>query len=104
MELPIREPCLAFICCMCENLAAAREKGLSDCGLSECGGPLIGRAFPLYKGPLTGNLTNFCFRCGRNSDVLMVVDNGIIHEQLGFCHLCASDLQEQPIDNDTGDP
>lgn len=32
----------------------------------DCGGPIAGRAFPLYEGPLNlATLASHCFRCGQ---------------------------------------
>lgn len=87
--LPVRIPGLAFICSMCEHMAEARDKGLQECGMRECGGIPVGRAFPLYKGPLEKVRLEYCHRCGREStQILDVNKNG----RLGICEDCLKKL------------
>lgn len=87
--LPVDIPGLAFICRMCERMGEAADKGLEDCGQSDCGGISRGRAFPLYKGPLQSVRLNYCHRCGEPSTKILDVD----HEgRLGICDACLKNL------------
>ena len=103
MPLPIREPGLAFVCCMCLHMAEAYDKGLKDCGKSACGGPLLGKTFPLYKGPMEGNLILYCYRCGRRADMIMEIESPEKTCPLGFCKLCMEEMPKKELDFDNTD-
>lgn len=53
-------------CASCEHLKSAQKTNADDCGrLITCGGPIFGRCFPDYKGPLTAEiLEKICLICG----------------------------------------
>ena len=86
----------AFPCACCKKLWRAKAVGYrGGCEAQmkgeECSGPVSGRAFPLYEGPLTlATLASHCFRCGdgplsgsRGDKVIeMPSDPG---RQLGLC-------------------
>lgn len=93
MPLPVILQNLAFICSMCERMAAAHEKGLEDCGHPECGGLPKGKTFPAYKGPLQPVLLEYCHRCGRDSTQIMEVSGA---GRLGICKHCL----EKILDNE----
>jgi hypothetical protein len=93
MPLPVMTHLrLAYICRMCEHMGAADDKGLDDCGKENCGGPLVGRNFPDYKGPLSQILRDMCFCCGAESEQLLEVDG---KEALGVCHRCVKNLLDK---------
>jgi len=75
---------LNFVCSWCEHLhnAVDRSSGenISVCG-EKCGGPLAGKAFPEYKGPLGGNLSGACFLCGGEPTASVSIGGGM----LGIC-------------------
>jgi len=61
---------LAAICAWCEHYWEATDQkpdGHSGCVLKDCGGPLLHRAFPRYKGPWSPK-EKFCFICGKHAD------------------------------------
>jgi hypothetical protein len=48
-------------------MATAFDRGEKVCGM-ECGGPLKGKVFPRYRGPLTPGVTaTKCFVCGEDA-------------------------------------
>jgi hypothetical protein len=53
-------------CASCEYLHNAQKTDAQNCGrLLTCGGPIFGRSFPDYKGPLTPEaLEKICLICG----------------------------------------
>ena len=51
-----------FVCSMCHHMWDAYAAGHASCGM-DCGGPLSGRSFPAYNGPLTLK-RDYCFVCG----------------------------------------
>lgn len=61
---------LNAICSWCEHWHEANNRRTEgeevDCGKS-CGGPAMGRGFPMYKGPLHGYLDRLCFICGKGA-------------------------------------
>jgi hypothetical protein len=86
---PIPVVDLSFICRMCEHMAEAYALGQLSCGKSDCGGLSVGKSFPLYKGPLSTVLTNYCFRCGDDSANLLRPHNG---RAVGVCAGCLGDI------------
>lgn len=65
MGMPVKDTSLCFVCRHCEYMAKAEDGGQKICGVKECGGPLKGRLFPKYKGPLeVTSLATHCFVCG----------------------------------------
>ena len=64
---------LSFICANCENFWWSYEKKLDKCRVhyigDRCGGPLVGMAFPKYKGPLIAAMSSFCFVCGNAAEL-----------------------------------
>lgn len=68
----------AFVCSHCAKLQRPAAKGIRACeaanSIKECGGPLSGKAFPEYEGPLTRDaIADLCFRCGKQSSNLVQV-------------------------------
>lgn len=53
-------------CASCEHFHNAQKTDAPDCGrLLSCGGPIFGRTFPDYKGPLTPEaFASLCLICG----------------------------------------
>ena len=80
----------SFVCSMCVKLHAGKEAhGTRDwkmvqCLGNECGGPMGGRGYPEYHGPLGAvNLPRYCFRCGREPDA--VVESHKDRRMVGAC-------------------
>lgn len=77
----------AFVCACCLKLHCAMDRGLEYCEHAHddsCGGPLKGRAFPKYEGPLTKEMFALkCFRCGEQADFLVELPRGA-----GFLGTC----------------
>jgi len=71
-------------CASCEHLHAAWKTDAIDCGrMLTCGGPVFGRCFPDYKGPLTSEiLEKICLICG-SQEVDFHVLAGL--RRLGLC-------------------
>lgn len=53
-------------CASCDYFQSAQKAGADDCGrMMTCGGPIFGRNFPDYKGPLTPEIMEkICLICG----------------------------------------
>ena len=62
-------------CATCEYLHRAWDTSAADCGRTQtCGGPLFGKDFPDYKGPIKRNsLPQLCLICGSQDIRLHVV-------------------------------
>ena len=75
----LRDSGICAICSWCERLWKAYDvSNASYCGRKDCGGPLLKRSFPKYKGPWN-NKSLFCFICGNKSDHgVQVGKDGII--------------------------
>lgn len=64
LKLMVDDESLIWICRMCYKMAVAKEQGQDQCGVTQCGGPKKGHAFPGYRGPLK-NKKEWCYRCGK---------------------------------------
>lgn len=74
---------LSAVCAWCEHWHEAKSRGDAiTCGHPSCGGPGVGRGFPDYKGPMEGNLGQFCFICGRGADAGVEIGGRV----LGVCN------------------
>jgi hypothetical protein len=68
----------AFVCACCTRLTSGssvvRE---TNCGMTDCGGPLRGRSFPMYQGPMSRqSMATLCFRCGVKAKWLIQTADG----------------------------
>ena len=75
---------MCFVCSMC----LCCLDGNGKCGKENCGGPIVGRDYPDYRGPLE-NFVNFCFACGDESEYGIKVKNGkkivgVCKEHVGY--------------------
>lgn len=78
-------------CASCVHLQRAHAQGRGDCGKqSTCGGPLSGRAFPKYKGPMLVS-SAICFACGGTPSFSVEVDGDF----LGCCEKHRSLLEKK---------
>lgn len=65
----------AFPCAMCTKLHRMMDRGLLKCEEAvqeggDCAGPLDGKSFPLYEGPLDREaIASHCIRCGKPQGV-----------------------------------
>jgi hypothetical protein len=60
---------LGFVCALCTHYHEAKSQGRKDCGQKECGGPSVGKLFPMYQGELPREaLARHCYRCGDPAD------------------------------------
>lgn len=57
---------LSPVCGTCRHFWTARDQNRETCG-KDCGGPIIGRDFPEYDGPMV-QLDKFCFACTKEAD------------------------------------
>ena len=74
---------LSAICAWCEHFHDAKLRGeMISCGKRDCGGPSKNRAFPQYKGPISGKLASICFICGEEADAGIGIGGGVI----GVCN------------------
>jgi hypothetical protein len=79
---------LALVCAMCERYWEAKDAGAPGCGQSLCGGPLVGRTFPLYRGMMSGGIFAVtCFACGADATHNISVEgaHGPLARTLGAC-------------------
>lgn len=58
---------LACVCATCENYWEGRDRGSTGCAVPLCCGPMGGKTFPKYRGPMT-DFSRFCFVCSGDSD------------------------------------
>jgi len=73
---------VSFVCASCTHYWRAKDRGANSCG-QKCAGPLRKQAFPMYEGPLKGNLVNCCFVCGMQPDAAVdTMGNGLV----GVCN------------------
>jgi hypothetical protein len=56
---------MSAVCATCQHHWEAQDRGEDSCG-KDCGGPLAGKDFPAYLGPLP-SFERWCFRCGGDS-------------------------------------
>jgi len=84
-------------CATCEHLKAAFDSSADDCGrMLTCGGPIFGRAYPDYIGPLKPeNYNRHCLKCG-SPNVEFFVYGGIRQFGLCFKHKAIFDKVEGP--------
>jgi hypothetical protein len=84
-------------CATCEHLKDAFDSNAQDCGKSlTCGGPIFGRAYPDYIGPIEPeHYDKMCLKCG-SSDVAYHVYGAI--RRFGLCenHKSIFDKVEGP--------
>ena len=76
---------VVFTCAMCVNFWRAQAAGLSECRPllpGPCSGPLRGRDYPHYEGPLKGHLHNACFVCGEKPTGVLRPKDG---QFIGVC-------------------
>lgn len=82
----IEDTGLSAVCAWCERYweAKARAEGHAfGCGVGGCGGPGVGGAFHLYKGPRP-NKASYCYVCGAEAD-LAVEFHGAAGGLVGCC-------------------
>ena len=73
-----------FVCAWCEHWHNAIDNGSNiGCG-KECGGPVVGKGFPLYKGPI--DLSKYCFICGNDATSCVRIGGKLI----GVCNKIGS--------------
>ncbi len=75
-----------IVCTTCEHFWIARDAQRARCGKA-CGGPISGKDFPHYRGPLP-NFETWCFVCGAASDYGVKVDGS-----LRFVGVCKEHLR-----------
>ena len=84
---------LVAICAWCEhywNATDQRPVNHSGCVMGKCGGPLMRKAFPLYKGPWKIK-TKYCFICGKESTASVDINN---QGMIGICEEHIPKLKE----------
>lgn len=86
-------------CATCEHLHNAWAKQSEDCGkTATCGGPIFGRNYPDYKGPLSPKaMEHLCLVCGsQNIDFHVAVGQrrfGLCFKHRGrFDHIVESNV------------
>lgn len=75
------------VCSFCEHYYEARDKfgEGSDCGVTKCGGPMVGRNFPEYKGPLDrSKFKSICLCCGSSDISYFILIKG--EKSFGICN------------------
>lgn len=84
----------AFVCACCTKLPSGIAAGKNGCdlaGTTNCGGPLLGKSFPMYSGPLTRQTrASLCFRCGEAGKMLLRTRDG------GYVAVCEQHLRMFP--------
>lgn len=86
---------VSFVCATCTRYWEATDRGLDSCMAhqrkKDCAGPLKGKTFPEYDGPLLNNLAHCCFVCGQKPDALVVTGDG---GSVGVCNAHQSVLED----------
>ena len=84
-------------CATCEHLKTAFDADADDCGkMITCGGPIFGRSYPDYIGPLRAkHYDKLCLKCG-STDVAYHVYGSISRFGLCFKHRGIFDKIEGP--------
>ena len=84
-------------CATCEHLKRAFDTDADDCGkVITCGGPIFGRAYPDYEGPLKpSDYESFCIKCG-STDVTHHAYGGVRRFGLCFDHRNIFDKVDGP--------
>lgn len=74
-----------IFCASCTKLPEGLGRGLKNCGYtSTCGGPLAGKDFPDYQGPIPNDKkATICLICGHSQIVCQLAMNG--KRALGLC-------------------
>ena len=93
MSVPIVKQALiegfTFACATCTRLHEAMARKLEGCMALHmkraCVGPFGGGSYPEYKGPLEGQLANYCFVCGSKSDGAVGVREKSGLKLIGVC-------------------
>ncbi len=86
---------LAFTCAMCLVYWRAKNAQVFKtdevrCPEQACGGPMTGKSFPKYEGPLVGHRVHVCFRCGRESTSGLKFPE--CDEIIGVCRGCLDEV------------
>lgn len=64
-------------CATCVHFYTACASGLLDCGKTACGGPIVGRDYPDYKGQIPREkFPALCLMCGDSKIAYKVVVTG----------------------------
>ena len=95
-KLPVDSPGTVWICRMCLKLAEACSLGGFSCGVPDCGGPMQGKSFPKYSGPLAAVVCSYCYCCGAEAEASMTLDHG---GKLGVCKNCLKNKLNVDIPN-----
>lgn len=69
---------LSAVCAWCEHWYKSKDRGKTTMCGKGCGGPLSGKGFPLYKGPMNGMLHTFCFICGKEAQAAVEISGRMI--------------------------
>lgn len=82
-------------CSMCRHMWLAVDAGRQSCG-KDCGGPISGRSFPEYDGPLSGVLKSGpCFVCGEASTHRVeCADGGVLGVCSDHLHMLAFEVKK----------
>jgi len=81
IESVIKQGKVPITCATCVHFYAALAAGRESCGKTLCGGPVIGRDFPEYKGQIPRNkFAEICLMCG----------SGIL-----YCHIVVSGKEQR---------
>lgn len=72
-------------CATCTHFHESRIKKAPNCGKSQCGGPLLGRDFPDYKGQFSREkLASVCLMCGDSILSVLILPHGS-SSRFGLC-------------------
>ncbi len=84
-------------CATCEHLKTAFDTDADDCGkMLTCGGPIFGRSYPDYVGPLRSeHYDRLCLKCG-STEVAYHVYGSISRFGLCFKHRGILDRVDGP--------
>ena len=87
----------AFPCAFCTRMVIPEGSNVPRCFMQACGGPFVGKSFPLYTGPLTrATIATHCFRCGERAH------EAIVTEDKGYVGVCKKHLNSTvPTSSDT---
>lgn len=72
-------------CATCIHFYTAKANGSDSCGKTACGGPIVGRDYPDYKGQIPrSKFASICLMCGTGKIAYHVVVPGN-DQRFGLC-------------------
>lgn len=88
---------LSPVCATCKKFWEGQERGLQGCTGRSCAGPLSGKDFPEYEGPIS-DFSRWCFVCGEESTCAVQAPQSI--RMIGVCDTHIKMFRNSPKDEE----